>query len=180
VFERVAPSGYLSQWKKEIAEKESHDNSKNNSAFVFRVDHEWFALPASVLGEIATERTIHRIPRNMNRFISGIVNINGEIKVCYSLHELLELGHADHANEETNKHKPGRLVVINLAEVHYVFQVDEVKGLCWYGDSDLLPVPATLNTENSLLLLGSINQFNRQVAVFNIKGFQEKLEGTVS
>jgi len=114
----------------------------------------------------------------MNRFISGIVNINGEIKICYSLSELLELSHVDDVDKE-EKNKPGRLVVIELDEIQYVFFVDEVKGLYWYGDADLLPVPATLNAENTFLLSGSINRFNQQVAIFGLKKFQEKLEGTM-
>ncbi len=179
VFERVAPSGYLSQWRKEISEKEVFDNLKENSVLIFRVGHEWFALPSAVLGEIANERTIHRIPRNMNRFISGIVNINGEIKVCYSLSELLGLSRVSGENKKEDKHKPRRMVVIDLDEKDYVFLVDEVKGLYLYGDSDLLPVPSTLDANNALLLLGSINQFGHQIAIFNISKFQEKLEGAV-
>jgi len=178
VFERIAPSGYLSQWQKKISAKEICDDSKNNSVLVFRVGSEWFALPAGILGEIANERTIHRIPRNMNRFISGIVNINGEIKICYSLSELLGLNHIDDDGKKDGK--PKRLVVIELNEKNYVFLVDEVKGLYLYGGSELLPVPATLNSDNALLLLGSIKKFNYQVAVFNIDKFQEKLEEAVS
>ncbi len=180
VFERVAPFGYLSQWRKEISAKESSDHSKNNSVLIFRIGHEWFALPAVVLAEIANERTIHRIPRNMNRFISGIVNINGEIKVCYSLSELLGLSYSiSSTNKKEDRHKPKRLVVIKLDEKDYVFLVDEVKGHYLYSDSDLLPVPSTLDAANALLLLGSINQFNHQIAIFNISKFQEKLEGAV-
>jgi len=178
VFEKVAPSGYLSHWREKIAAKEICDDSKNNSVLVFRIGHEWFALPSGILGEIANERTIHRIPRNMNRFISGIVNINGEIKICYSLSELLELSHID--DDDKKDEKPKRLVVIELNEKNYVFLVDEVKGLYLYGDSELLPVPATLNADNALLLLGSIKRFNHQVAVFSINEFQEKLEEAVS
>ncbi len=177
VFERVAPLEYLSQWQKEISKKKSRDNSKNKSVLIFRVGHEWFALPATILDEVANERTIHRIPRNMNRFISGIVNINGEIKVCYSLSELLGLSHIDGVNKKEERGKPKRLVVIDLDEKDYVFLVDEVKGLYFYSDSDLHSVPSTLDENNALLLLGSIERFNHQVAIFNIKKFQEKLEG---
>jgi len=179
VFERVAPPGYLSQWRKEISEKEVFDSSRNNSVLIFRVGHEWFALPAAVLDEIATERTVHRIPRNMNYFISGIVNINGEIKICYSLSELLGLSNVVNATNKEDKHKPKRLVVIGLDEKDYVFLVDEVKGLYLYGDSDLLPVPSTLNDINASLLLGTINKFNHQIAIFNISKFQDKLEEAV-
>lgn len=180
VFEKAAPSGYLTQWRKAIAGQEKVDDSKTNSILVFRVGNEWFALPAEILSEVSNERSVHRIPRNMNRFISGVVNINGEIKVCYSFSDLLELNVINEKVEKSDVYQPRRLIVIELSELHYVFLVDEVKGLHWYADSDLLPVPATLNAENALLLLGAVKQFDHQIAVFNINEFQKKLEGSAS
>ena len=180
VFEKSAPSGYLSEWRKDIAAKAIKDDENRNSVLVFRVSNEWFALPAKVLNEVANEREIHRIPRNLNRYISGIVNINGEIKICYSLNTLLDLNAViEHDNDE-NKHIPRRLIVVEFAEIDYVFLVDEVIGLHWYSDSDVVPVPATLEAENSLLLLGSINQFGHQVAIFDVKELQKNLEGAAS
>jgi chemotaxis-related protein WspD len=181
VFERIAPSGYLSQWRKEISAKAVREEERTKSVLIFRVFNEWFGLPAKVLNEVANERTMHRIPRNTNRYISGVVNINGEISICYSLKELLGIS-SDAGMRNENKgsqEKPRRLIVIYLADKCYVFPVDEVKGLRWYADSDLLPLPSTLNTENSHLLLGSIRQEGQQAAIFNMHKFQEKLEGIV-
>jgi chemotaxis-related protein WspD len=175
VFEKSAPSGYLAQWRKEIAEETQRDINQTESVLVFRSGHEWFALPANILSEVSNAREIHRIPRNANRFITGVVNINGEIKVCYSLVELLDLKITENDVVES-EYQPKRLIVIELDEIHYVFLVDEVKGLHWYGESELLPVPSTLNTDNALLLLGSIIQLDQKIAIFNIGKFQEKLE----
>jgi len=180
VFEKIAPSGYLSQWRKEIAVQATSDDSKSNSVLVFRVGCEWFALPADVLSEVANEREVHRIPRNMNRYIAGIVNINGEIKICYSLKELLGLSGEVEEDKYDVRHNPKRLIVIELSEIQYVFLVDEVKGLHWYSDSDVLPVPATITTENALLLLGAVNQFDHQIAIFDVTRFQNKLEDSAS
>jgi len=180
VFEKIAPSGYLSQWRKEIAAQAEYDNLKTNSVLVFRAGCEWFALPANILSEVANEREIHRIPRNTNRYISGIVNINGEVKVCYSLTELLDLSSMQEAGENPGATIPRRLIVIEFDDMDYVFLVDEVKGLHWYSDSDILPVPSTLNTKNPVLLLGSVQKFGQQIAIFDTEKFQEKLEGAVS
>lgn len=174
VFEKSAPSGYLSEWKKAVAHTEDSGVAETNSVLIFRVACEWFAWPATILSEVATERSIHRIPRNLNRFVAGIVNINGEIKVCYSLTELLELNLA-----EENEVKTRRLVVIELSDIHYVFLVDEVKGLHCYSDVDLRPVPATLTVDNSELLRGTIEKFDHQIAIFDVDKLREKLEGAV-
>lgn len=180
VFEKSAPSGYLSQWRKEISAQVEDDHTRPNSVLVFRVGNEWFALKAGVLSEIANEREIHRIPQNLNSFISGIVNINGEIKICYSLSELLGLKEYKINSESQSNHSPKRLVVIEFGEMQYVFLVDEVKGLHWYNDADVLPVPSILSVDNSLLLLGSIDQFNHQIAILNTNNLQVKLEEVAS
>jgi chemotaxis-related protein WspD len=178
VFEKVAPSGYLTQWKKEISARAAIQESKKNSVLVFRVHNEWFAFPAKVLNEVANERTVHRIPRNMNRFVSGVTNINGEISICYSLKELLGISDIDDYRTIEAK-KPKRLVVISLSDVSYVFCVDEVKGLCWFSDAELNAVPSTLSENNSHLLLGSFDQSGNCVAVLNMSNFQERLERAV-
>lgn len=175
VFEKTAPSGYMVQWKKEISAKAIAHEEKNKSVLVFRVINEWFAFPAEILTEVANERTIHRIPRNMNRYVSGVANINGEICVCYSLKELIGFSSIDRDKDEENK-KPKRLIVISLSDLSYVFLVDEVKGLCLFGDGELKDVPSTLSENNSSLLLGSFEQAGKQIAVFNINKFQDRLE----
>jgi len=176
VFENKPPVGYLSQWRKEIAGEINKTELKSNSVLVFRSGSEWFAFPASILSEISNEKNIHRIPRNLNKFILGIVNINGEIKVCYSLNDFLGIKAGDDREDDT--HIPKRLIVIRLNENDYVFPVDEVKGLDWYGDSDLRPVPSTLESSGADILLGSLKKPDYNVAVFDIDRFQERLEGT--
>jgi len=174
VFERAAPSGYLTEWRDAISAYESHEAEKQKNIFVFRVGCEWFALPSSVLSEVATERVIHRIPRNTNRFISGVVNINGEVKICYTIADLLDMNIT--GNE---KCKSRRMIVVELSGVHYVFLVDEVKGLHWYCESDLLPVPATLSEKDSAQLYGIVRQFDQKIAIFDVENFQKKLEGSL-
>lgn len=179
VFEKPYPSGYLSQWRKEIAENNDTNESTLNSVLVFRIGVEWFAFPTTIMNEVANERSIHKIPRNMNSYISGIVNINGEVNVCYSLGEILGL-HSDSTMDiEDMGRNTRRLIVIEIEAVNYVFLVDYVKGILWYGNSDICPVPATLNIENSSLLHGSINKYDHQIAIFNIENLTEKLLGLV-
>lgn len=179
VFERTAPSGYLTEWRKAIATKGVEDQESTNSVLIFRVKQEWYALPTEILSEVANERPIHRIPRNMNRFISGIVNINGEVKLCYSLEELLDIKVATRKSDNFEQHQIKRLIVINLGDSQYVFLVNEVMSLQWYGESDLTPLPSTLNVNNAELLLGSVRKAHLQVAVFDIAKLQERLEGAV-
>ena len=176
VLDKSAPAGYLTQWRNDIAAAPEINKAKLNSIIVFRVLQEWFALPAVILSEVANERLIHRIPRNINKYITGIANINGEIKVCYSLKHLAGLRDDKLDKNNMVNRSPKRLIVIELNMTTYVFQVEEVSGIHWYSETDLLPVPSTLYFENAEILLGSVKQKGRQVAIFCADKFQQKLE----
>lgn len=177
VFEKTSPSGYLSQWRKEISQLTKADNSIKNSILVFRVGLEWLSFPTNILSEVANAKPVHRIPRNMNRYITGIVNINGEVNICYSLRELLGLSDSSDNNTDNANRKPKRLLVIEIESNNYVFLVDEVRGIIWHGDSDIVPVPSTLSCEDALLLRGSVKQQDKQIVIFDVNKLKDRLEG---
>lgn len=178
VFERRAPSKYLTHWRKRISGKKNTEaDSKGVGALVFRVKNEWFALPSKVINVIANNRAIHRIPRNQNPFITGVVNINGEIKTCYSFDCLLNISDIKDTKSKIDKLLAKRFIVVKLGSQDYVFPVDEIMGLSWYSDVDMIPAPATLDINKLSLIHGSIKKDKKQVAIFNVQMLQEKLEG---
>jgi chemotaxis signal transduction protein len=91
--------------------------------------------------------------------------------------ELLGLKTTPYGKHNSDCRNPKRLIVINFEDRHFVFLVDEVKGIISYGDDDVVPVPATLNHEDALLLNGAIKSQGILVALFNIDKLKEKLEG---
>lgn len=177
VFNRAAPVGYLKDWRKALATKKSEDKADSKSILIFRVNNEWFALPADCLHEITEKRTIHRIPRNINNDISGVVNVGGEVRICYSLESILGVKRLSDEIVEEGVVATGRFIVAFLDGQYYVFYVEQISGLSWYRDKELLSVPATIGHENEDMLLGVISHNKNKVAVLDTEKFQRNLEG---
>lgn len=177
VLDRVAPVGYLKGWRKTLSAKESDHKIDDESVLVFRVNGEWFALPAGCLHEIAEERPVHRIPRNTSQDICGVVNIGGEVRICYSLENILGVNGLTDDEMASTAAAISRLIVVLLGGQYYVFCVGQVSGLSWYCRDDVSAVPATLGHDAGDMLLGVIRHDGNNVAVLDVDKFQDNLEG---
>jgi len=173
VFERRPPTEYMSQWRKALAKPQRKKVRGRRGVMVFRLADEWYALPVNRLREIASLRPVHRIPHSTSKVVSGIVNIGGEVRLCYSLAGLLGVG------EPYSKPDSGcpRMLVIELDDELFVFPVNEVSGLEHYAESALTPPPATVAGERREFLLGMFSSGKRQVALLNTDALKHNLKG---
>lgn len=162
VLEQKPPAGYITQWRNEIAHQQEKNDESLIGVMTFRIGEEWFALPAKCIQEIAELRKIHRVPHSDNPRIGGIVNIGGEVNICYSLGSLL--GVKNDKNEDTDQ----RLLVVNYNGDRYIFPVNEVSGMARYGESDLIPVPATLGEEKLSIVSGMIEINKKHIALLDV------------
>ena len=177
VLDRAAPVGYLKDWRKTLSEKKDVQNGNSKAVLVFRVNGEWFAIPAQCLHEITEIRTIHRIPRNGNKNICGVVNIGGEVRICYSFENIFGVKHVTDATEIDSPVSAGRFIVILMDGQYYVFCVEQISGLSWYSDDEILSVPATLGFESGNMIMGVLSHNKNNVAVLDADQFQRNLEG---
>ena len=151
-FDRPAPDGYLASWSRwlagsvdhdrvddgrEEAHHEAHAKEATISVLIFRLGPEWLAFRTQTVAEVTTPRPVHRIPHRTNDVLKGLVNLQGQVQLCVSLHGLLGVSALA---------APTRLVVLrdaNRAE-NWAFAAEEVLGVhhvprgCWRG------VPSTL------------------------------------
>lgn len=162
VLERNAPGGYVTQWQKEIAHQKQEISELTHGVMMFRIGNEWFAISAGSLQEIAELRKIHNVPHNENPNIRGVVNIGGEVDICYSLANLLEI--TKHEDGEGNYQ---RLMVISYQAERYIFPVSEVRGMIHYGESDVLTAPSTLGPKKSSLINGIFMVDKNSVAILD-------------
>jgi len=172
VFERRPPKQYLAQWRKTLARPQRQKEKGRLGVMVFRLADEWYALPASRLQEVATLRAVHRIPHNSSRVITGIVNIGGEVQLCYSLARLLGVDEQDTVPEQASP----RMLVIELNDERYVFPVHEVSGLEHCVESALAPAPTTVAGERREFLQGMFRSGDRQVALLDPDSLQRGIE----
>lgn len=109
-----------------------------NSAVVFRLTTEWFALATNVFREISPVRPVHSLPHRRDRIVTGLVNIRGELLVCVSLAAALGLA------GQTGTDRTARLAVMLREGDRFVFGADEIAGIHRFDDAEVGPVPATL------------------------------------
>jgi chemotaxis-related protein WspD len=114
-------------------------STERQSAVLFRLGSEWFALRTIAVDEVAELRGLHSLPHRRNGMLLGLVNVQGELIVCVSLARLLGL--QDAAADAAG---PVRLLVVRSEGGRIAFPVDEVERTQRYNPNDLKAVPATL------------------------------------
>ena len=144
VLDRPAPVGYLKEWRRTLAAEKQKENNNLKAVLIYRVGDEWFALPTGCLQEITEKKVVHRIPRNTNSSISGVVNIGGEVRVCYSFGSILGVKNYTKYKDDSFIANGGRFIVAVFDGLTYVFFVDQVSGLFWYGDVEVSPVASSI------------------------------------
>lgn len=93
------------------------------SVIVFRLGNQWFALPTLYLKEVTPRRPVHRIPHRTNKVLKGFVNLNGELNLLVSLHDLMQI-------ESCRESLPfDRMISMIKDEDIWVFPVDEIEGI---------------------------------------------------
>ena len=155
-FDRPAPEGYLAEWSRWLAQvdgvdprgateaEHEHDTrspAEAVSALIFRLGEEWLAFRTQTVVEVTTLRPVHRVPHRSNQVFVGLVNLQGQVQLCVSLHGLLGVSAPS---------EPTRLVVLRDRERQetWAFPADEVLGVHrlprsqWRGVPSMLVNPA--------------------------------------
>jgi chemotaxis signal transduction protein len=142
------------------------------SAIIFRVGIEWFALSTLLLDEIVGMRAVHSLPHRRNPALLGLVNVRGELVVCVSISRLL-IGEAAAASQ-------GRLVVMRHANGRLAFPVDEVQHTHCYRPDELKPVPATVAKSASAFTRGLLSWRDRTVGCLDERLILEALDRSLA
>jgi chemotaxis-related protein WspD len=170
-FDRSAPSGYLEEWTSWLARIDERANQaeaeagapgvhKGAGVLIFRLDQEWLAFRTQTVVEVTLPRPVHRIPHRTNAILNGLVNLRGQLQLCFSLHSLLGVHDSiakpnapsapDGSGELTEGVRrattPERLIVLRDRERSEVwaFSTDEVHGVEHVARGDMQSVPSTL------------------------------------
>jgi chemotaxis-related protein WspD len=143
VFENRQPAGYKQEWTENIRFPQERQKIDQVSGIVFRIHDEWFLLDVMCFEKVSDVRPVHCIPHNKGGFIDGLVNIDGAIRVCFSLSELLGIAKSDISGAAGGGKVFQRFIVTSIDGAGYVFQVDEVKGVERFVKGDLLGAPAS-------------------------------------
>lgn len=124
--------------------KETTKNTDTTSIVIFRIGEEWLGLRTYLFQEVVQFRSVHSIPHRRGKILRGLVNIRGELQLCVSLGQLLDIKKGEIQGTNIAKGIYERMIVIAKDGVRYVFPVGEVRGIRRYPDKELLAPPATV------------------------------------
>ncbi|MBN3925952.1 chemotaxis protein CheW [Nostoc sp. NMS4] len=153
LLERSIPEDYRYQWTELLAKSRVSENSQIShtlpttqtlTVVIFRLQREWLALSAQIFKEISLPSVVHTLPHRSNQILRGLVSIRGELLLCISLSDLLNLETADTAVQSLSPVVYSRMVVLEKAGNTWVFGVDELYGVHRFHQDQLQDPPKSL------------------------------------
>lgn len=178
-YERDIPEDYRLEWTAVLAGSKETVVSDTKSAIVFRIGDEWVAIAAGLCKEISRMMKIHRLPHNKSQILKGVVNNNGEIRICFSLGNLLGIAKANQIFGEGIHAAYARMIVMEVGGRRYVFPVSEIKGLHHYRESDLGPLPNTVQSSSASYMRGVIKLEDASVGCLDETLLTSQLERSI-
>ena len=178
LLEREMPASYLDECTVNLSGSKEETSQNLVSAIFFRVGDEYYALSTLLFNEITHMRPIHSIPHRKNRILRGLINIRGELLLCFSLGSLFELTRGENIHE--NEHKPHeRLIIIKQHNNRYSFPVSEILGVFRYDPETLSTTPSTLPDTGSSYITGVLSHNQKQVGCLDAELLVSALDRTI-
>lgn len=151
-LDRELPPGYLEERTAVMAQQKEMARAGTLSVMVFRLANERFALKTVFFQEAAEMSPVHTLPLRVNRVFRGLVNINGELLLCLSVTDLLDLTNME--TDEPARTVYERMMVVCREGNRFVFPVDEILGVRRIVPEELKDVPATLSRSARVMTRG--------------------------
>jgi len=144
LLDRPIPEGLLEERAALMAQGKEAECARPISVMVFRIEGEFLALETQYFEQVAETTAVHRFPLRSNRVFRGIVNIDGELHLCFSLAGLLDLPPWDGADSAGPK-TMARMMIIRKDGGRFVFPVHEMCGVHRISSDEIRNPPATVS-----------------------------------
>ena len=178
-YERAIPEDYRAEWTEVLATPKAAVGSDLKTVIVFRIGDEWVAISTGLCKEISRVMKIHRLPHNKSQVLRGVVNNSGEIRICFSLGNLLGIGKAEQVFGDESRSAYERMIVMDVEGRNYVFPVSEVKGLLEYHEADRAPLPDTVLSSSASYMNGVIKWEDKSIGCLDELLLTAQLERSI-
>jgi len=165
ILDRNLPPGYTEERTVVMARQKEMARLGTLSVMVFRLQDERFALKTIFFQEASEISPVHTIPLKANRVFRGVVNVNGDLLLCISVADLLEL--TGEMGGETAGKVCERMVVVSREGNRFVFAVNEILGVYRISPEDMRDVPATLSRSTRALTRGIFTVDGRNIGLLD-------------
>jgi chemotaxis-related protein WspD len=184
-FEKRIPAEYLEQRTLSYAQIESKAAKEQLSVLIFRVATQWFCLPTEYCNSIEPLSSIHNLPRYSNETLLGIVNVKGDLHLCFSIANLLQV-QKEPVVEEVTKTKRNSVVVYRRLLVmcyegwYFVLPVDEVGGIKRINPDKTEKSATAFNNLQSAVIAGMIKDETGHLVLLDAPCLFAALEDSIS
>ena len=142
VLDTDAPGDYLADRTQYFARLPDTEEIATRAVVIFRVGSEWFALPPSVVIEVAQSRPIHSLPHRANGVVLGLASVRGELLVCVALARVVGAVAASSVTAGAAQFQ--RMLVLGRDGLRIVCPVDAVHGIHRFRATELNALPTTI------------------------------------
>ena len=155
LLDREHDIAYQKEWNTNLAKPRENKLYDTQSALIFRLGDEWFAIRTHVIREVTYCNNHHTLPHRKNMVLRGIVNVHGELLLCVSLGYLFKIQKSE---KEYTHDKPihQRYIVISDNTEHYAFPASEVRSMLRFNPDMLHKSPSTAGEITGSFIKGII------------------------
>jgi chemotaxis-related protein WspD len=178
-YERAIPDDYRLEWTEVLAGDKESAVTDSRTVIVFRIGSEWVSIPTKLCKEISRMMKVHRLPHNKSSILKGVVNNGGEIRICFSLGNLLGITKAEKVFGDEFNTVYARMIVMDVEGRNYVFPVSEIKGLLQYRESDRVPLPDTVLASSASYMSGVIKWDDKTIGCLDETLLTSQLERSI-
>lgn len=127
---------------------------------VFRIGKETFGIDINLVQSIEKNIEVVNVPNAMN-YISGIVNLRGEVIPAYSLRKKFNMTDGNADDEST--------IIVSLPDLKLAIEVDAVLEIGDIQPEDIVPMPLIAKTEETQYLDRVANKDGRLIILLDIE-----------
>lgn len=164
---REPDDSYIAEWTALLAGDSGPKDMAEASIVVFKIGEEWLALSTYICKQVADKRHIHSIPHRGDKFLLGMVNLQGQLTLCVSLNQVLEIQAPDMENKTLKELSEKRFLAIQKENETWVFPVSDIFGVIHTDMAKIENVPVTVSKSTANYLKGVINWNQKNVSLLD-------------
>lgn len=168
LFERIPSKKDIMEWTEALMNEPVSEEAKSSlSVLVFRLGNDFFALRTVCVKEVARLRKVHCIPHRSGARLLGMINLNGELQLCISLHRFLEIEPSLVPLKDKNRNHQERVIAIAKEGDLWVFSVDGIEGIYNLDLTTVENVPVNIAKSTVNFIRGIVKMGAKSVGVID-------------
>ena len=147
LLDRPLPEDYRREITVKLQSEVEVEDEHPLHLVLFRIGGAWLAMASECFIRTLLCAPVIPIPGRSNEIFRGLVNTQGDLRLCVSLGELFK-GEADQPVIDVSARVFSRMLEIRMEGERWIFEADEVVGAIECSSRQLEPLPS--NLEKSL------------------------------